>query len=717
MQHNNFIFLNRFHTFYFRQRTPLDILNAIPSAKKEIKISLRTKYRATAITDARQHKVMFDLLFIQIRECMTRYNRDISSFTDMDIEVQDQLMMKQRAIEAINDQQFTQQLFFLLERKNRIKNAFESIEALQPYSLADIDLRNVHKINHFIAIIDLLSSPHLADPAPYLSQIQLKQESTICEGYPTDLPLKNVSIKRLVVKRRKPIPHPKTPTQLTKQAQSTRSSTGDALVKMLSGEMTTGETPSIRTDAPNDPQSDIILEGISLDNEDDVHNFAALLSLIEKNEDVQLKDFEAFSKPVIVPKSMLKFSELCNKFYDEQSKEWQHQKTHTTNLAFYDTFIDIVGDKFVDELDYEHANLYINTLRKLPKNRKKLKEFRDKSIPEIIEMEGSFEPMRSTNVNKNIERLKSVFLWAVQRKYIKINILDKMRIKDKSQKSKVKDLRERFSEDDLSLIYGSDKYTKGKHNRTYEYWVPLLGLYTGARAGELSQLRLNDIYTENKTWLIDFNEEEDKTLKTVNCIRKVPVHKTLVRLGFIKYVQKLKQCFELEITHSNLLFPDLVKGRDGYGDNPAKSFIRHLIALNIKAEGKSFHSLRHTFADERKQADSNPAMTAELMGHEIDNETLGRYGKSYKITLKKAEIDRYTPLSDEQIKKILPFKLWKEFRVINTTSRVINNLIDMNKSIYSDVYLHKAFFKTKSLKVTTPVIVPRKPKKAKETVS
>ena len=58
---------NRFHTFYFRQRTPLDILKAIPSAKKEVKISLRTKCRATAITQARQHKVMFDLLFLKIR--------------------------------------------------------------------------------------------------------------------------------------------------------------------------------------------------------------------------------------------------------------------------------------------------------------------------------------------------------------------------------------------------------------------------------------------------------------------------------------------------------------------------------------------------------------------------------------------------------------------------------------------------------------------------
>ncbi|WP_019025711.1 site-specific integrase [Colwellia piezophila] len=638
-----------------------------------------------------------------------------TSFNELDESIQRELMLKQRAVEAINDQQLTQQLFFLLERKNRIKNAFEHIEALQPYSLADIDLNTVDKINRFIAIIDLLSSPHLSDPAPYIAQLKFKQQSILSSSIGGIS--KAVNIARLVVKRQKKTPLAETPAQLTKQAKTSRNSTGNALVQMIDGQIKTGKTPAIRTDAPDSPTDDIILEGISLDNEEDIHNFSALLKLIESNEDVQLKDFEAFSKPVIVPKSMLKFSELCNKFYDEQSKEWKHQKTHTMNLSCYQTFIDIVGDKFVDELDYPHANLYIDTLRKLPRNRKKSPLFRDKSIEEIIAMESSFEPMPSINVNKNIERLKSVFLWAVQRKYIKINILDKMRVKDKAQKSKTKDLRERFSIDDLSLIFGSDKYTKGKHNRTYEYWVPLLSLYTGARAGELSQLRLNDIYTENGTWLIDFNEEEDKKLKTINCIRKVPVHKTLMRLGFIKYVQQLKNCYEANITHRNLLFPDIVKGRDGYGDNPGKFFIRYLIALKIKSEGKSFHSFRHTFADERKQADSNPAMTAELMGHEIDNETLGRYGKDYKITLKKVEIDRYVTLSDEQIKKILPFKLWKEFRITNTMSKQSNALIDMNKSIYSDKHLHNALFKIQSLKVTPPVIVPRKPRKAPQAVS
>lgn len=700
-----FIYANRFNTFYFRQRTPFDILNAIPCAKKEIKISLQTKCRTKAIEAARHHKVMFDLLFGEIRESMKKREWMTTLFSGLDEGQQRELMLQQRAVEAINDQQFTQQLFFLLERKDRIKKAFDNIDALRPYSLSDIDLGSVDKINRFIAIIDLLSSPTLSDPEPYISQIQFKQKKGLV-NYDTSSNLKSVNIGRMVVKCHKPTPPPSTPSQLTRYAKASRNNAGSVVVDLIKGEMQDGTTPAVRTNT-NNQYEDIILENISLDNEEDTHNFVKLLSLLEKGESVQTKDFETFSKPVIVPKSMLKVSELFNKFYEEQSAEWRDQKTHSTNLSFYNTFIDIVGDIFVDELNYDVANTYINTLRKLPANRNKLSAFRDKSIENLLAMEGTFEPMKTTNANKNIEKIKSVFIWAVQRKYMSVNILDKMRIKDKAQKVQAKDQRDRFNSDDLGQIFGSDKYVKSTHIRTYEYWLPLLGLYTGARLGELSQLRLNDVYKEDNVWLIDFNEQDDKTLKTVNSVRKVPIHKTLVKLGFVKYVQHLQECFLTKTTHSNLLFPDLIKGRDGYGHNSSKAFDRYIRSINVKTPSKSFHSLRHTFSDERKQADENPAMTAELLGHEIDGETLGRYAKSYKITLKKAAIDHYQPLTELQIQRIKPFRLWKEFKPKSSLRKY--TLVDDRKSIHSNKFVHKALAKV--LNIAPPIEVPRKPRK------
>ncbi|MFZ3421326.1 tyrosine-type recombinase/integrase [Vibrio harveyi] len=701
MTTQTFITTNRFNTFYFRQKTPKDILHALPCAKKEIRFSLNTKTRQKALIQARQHKVMLDLLFSQIRDSVNRIERMRETIEELDESTQRELMLKQRAVEAINDQQFTQQLFFLLERKNRIKDTFAHIKALQGYSLSDIDLSSVDKINRFIAIIDLLSSSTLSDPAPYISQLSFKK--TAIKNLDDDPHHKAVNIARMVVKRNKPKPAPETPNQVAKQAKQSRQATGDALVEMLQSEIDTGTTPAIRTN-DQDPKQDIVLEGISLDNEQDTHNFVKLLSLIEQGEDVQLKDFEAFSKPVIVPKSMLKVSELFAKFYDENKAEWKSHKTHSTNLSFYNTFVDIVGDKFVDELDYPDANHYIDILRKLPANRNKLKAFKDKSIEDLLAMEGTFEPMKTANVNKNIERIKSVFLWAVQRKLMQTNILMDMKVKAKNQKVQARNQRLQLDNDDLNALFNSPEYRSGTHARTYQHWLPLLGLYTGARLSELAQLRIQDVYTENGVWLIDFNESEDKSLKTINSVRKVPVHKTLVRLGFIKYLQYLKKAHKNGWIHSDMLLPDVVKGRDGYGHNTGKWFDRHLTKLQIKQNGKSFHSLRHTFADHRKQADENPAMTAELLGHEIDNETMGRYGKDYRITLKKTAIDRYQPLTEAQIKKISKWKLWKEFKPRKAS--FIDAMIDENKSIYKDKNLHKAL--APILGIEPPEIVPRK---------
>ena len=650
---------------------------------------------------------MFDGLFDEIRDNIIMTEHIRSSFKDFDETTQRELMLKQRATEAINDQQYTQQLFFLLERKKRIKHAFEHIDALKHFSLSDIDLSSVDKINHFIAIIDLLSSSTLSDPSPYIQQIKFKpiqnhSDEQNSSGY------KSIRIGQVVVKRNRALP-PETPTQLIKQSKSSRSTAGKTIVEIIDGTIQSDNTPSLHFDTPNNQNEDIVLEGITLDNEEDTHNFVKLLALLEKGEDVSLAELKTFSTPVITPRSMLKVSELCDRFYNERKKEWKDHKTCTTNQSIYKTFIEIVGDVFVDELNYQTANHYIDTLQKLPTNRNKLAAYKDKSIEELLALEGTFEPMKTPNVNKNIERLKSVFLWAVQRQYMSTNILEKMRIKDRAQKVQVKNQRFRFDESDLDAIFNSDKYTKNKHDRTYDYWIPLLGLYTGARLGELSQLRLDDIHTEDKVWVININEKEDKTVKTANGIRSVPIHKALVTLGFIKYVQHLKEMYKTNKLHTNLIFPDVVRGRDGYGHNISKSFDRYLTSVKIKVDGKSFHSLRHTFADEQKQAEENTSVTAEILGHSIDNETLGRYGKDYKITIKKAAIDRYTPLTEAQIKKILPFKLWKEFSINNMLDRTANKIIDSKKSIKSNKHLHRAL--ANALNIEPPVIVPRKPKK------
>lgn len=534
---NNFLIKNQFGIFYFRLKIPQYIAILIPNLKTEIKISLKTKDKSKALKIARHQKVMFDFLFDDLIKSVEMRERTLMAFAELPPMEQDQLLLKQRAKEAINDQQYTQQLFLLLERKDRIKKAFTRFEALSPLSLSDIDLSSVDKINHFVAIIDLLSSPTLIDASPYISEIKLKPKINYTNSNGSTF--KETKIAQLKVSRKKIKPPLSTPDQIKKTSQEHRLAVGNTVLNLVDNDFD--------PDLLLEDQEDILLTGITLENAEDHKNFANLLLMLEKGESVNASDFEAFSKPVIVPKTMLRTSEIFEKYYIEVSPEWKSPKTHTANKAIYQNFLDICGDKFIDQLSYDDARYFIDVMVKLPANRNKLNQFKGKAIADLLAMVGTFEPMTITNVNKNIEKLSSVFLFAERKKYIDKNIFDGMKIRNKVQRKKNALQRDRFDDDDLKKIFNSPPYTKDGFDRTYKYWLPLLGLYSGARLGELAQLRLNDIYTKDRVWLFDFNEDEDKQIKTINGIRQVPIHKSLIKLGFLDYVSHLNGYMNTEL--------------------------------------------------------------------------------------------------------------------------------------------------------------------------
>ena len=45
------------------------------------------------------------------------------------------------------------------------------------------------------------------------------------------------------------------------------------------------------------------------------------------------------------------------------------------------------------------------------------------------------------------------------------------------------------------------------------------------------------------------------------------------------------------------------------------------------------YSFRHTFIDEMKQQEIDESIVAQLVGHECQSITFGRYGKKYPISL------------------------------------------------------------------------------------
>lgn len=121
------------------------------------------------------------------------------------------------------------------------------------------------------------------------------------------------------------------------------------------------------------------------------------------------------------------------------------------------------------------------------------------------------------------------------------------------------DTRLPFSEEDLRALFGSPIHTGQERPDGCAgeagYWLPLMGLYTGARRDELCTLRLADIGTrgspgenEDAIHFIDINNRgEGKSVKNKSSIRQVPLHPELMRLGFMSFVEwrRAKDTFSL----------------------------------------------------------------------------------------------------------------------------------------------------------------------------
>jgi integrase len=137
--------------------------------------------------------------------------------------------------------------------------------------------------------------------------------------------------------------------------------------------------------------------------------------------------------------------------------------------------------------------------------------------------------------------------------------------------------------------------------RAHFYWLPLVGLYTGARVNEICQLNpQTDILEDAETgvnyfWITKDTEADSRITKSVKTgdSRKVPIHKKLIELGFLEYVQKVRAA------GSRLIFPAWEPINRRASGNAEKWFRRFLRDAGLRDETPKemilgMHAFRHT---------------------------------------------------------------------------------------------------------------------------
>lgn len=154
-----------------------------------------------------------------------------------------------------------------------------------------------------------------------------------------------------------------------------------------------------------------------------------------------------------------------------------------------------------------------------------------------------------------------------------------------------------------------------KETTSWKKWSLLLAIYTGARRGELFQLRAEDIKRDQDSglhYILITDEHESQKVKTDNARRRIPVHSKLIEYGFLDVVSSTTGRILSGIDNRNTItswFGRLMSQLD----IDSKTELNHI---------RSFHSFRHSFITKiRNESRENLDLyiLQQIVGHELSN--------------------------------------------------------------------------------------------------
>jgi integrase len=184
--------------------------------------------------------------------------------------------------------------------------------------------------------------------------------------------------------------------------------------------------------------------------------------------------------------------------------------------------------------------------------------------------------------------------------------------------------RRPWAPQELELLFKQPLFAEKTFPSTWKaggaasYWIPLLGLFTGARVGELAQLRRGDVENIDGINVISITDEgESQNVKTTSSVRKVPLHSALVDLGFLGYVESLG------CGPSTTLWPALRLREGKSGGYFSQWFGEYRRGLGL-GKYPDFHCFRHTMRTALADAEVAEPTIDALLGHEASGSTGAR---------------------------------------------------------------------------------------------
>lgn len=589
--------LRRNHTYYIRIPIPRCLNNIVKS--REIRYSLHTNDYFEALERLRRESYRADCLI----RCIMRIEKSCLLFDDNDIDAA--LMQRLDDID-----------YFCQDNYSSIRKVSKTFKDISLFSLEKLDSLDRYEIEQNDAVFD-----H-----------KMCQTSAFVRSYLTKL----------------------------KDKPTTSSSTKQLINKVLLGNVHIGSLAKNMNLRKENKLWYIELlhrlDDIEIDTESRIQTIAK--GKIYQTPDPRIRclsDALTIKKQnelaCYIPKSKTKWDDIVQKLnvYRKNRKNTA-DTTLQDNFTYANTLKSLLKREYVEDITYQDCRDVSEYIYNIPKNWKQ--NFPNSELYDIVrDTSLTYENLSKKTMKKYIVFLKSLLLFARKEKLDVISdfsdALDIPLIQDGDEIN-----IESYTQDELVKIFGSNLYPSRYDRKHFaKFWIPLIGLYTGARLNEICQLYVDDIRKENGISYFNITRDRpDQFTKNTQSIRKVPIHSKLIELGFLDFVKEVKKSKKDRIFYS-LTF----QKKNHYAGSSSTAYGRYLDKIGITDRSKVFHSFRHNIETILAHKKVPQSMINAMCGWKNKSIPELNYLDKYPLSVLQKEMESLQyPYLDKCFEKLMP---------------------------------------------------------------
>ncbi len=342
------------------------------------------------------------------------------------------------------------------------------------------------------------------------------------------------------------------------------------------------------------------------------------------------------SNPPSEPERGRCLGDLIDKFNRERSDAWS-TSTKKNYIIITRVIEEVCGrDTPLSAIDKDYCRSVRDVLKRLPSNYQKKAATRGRSIAEAMEIAAVLQMplLQPATINAHLIKFGAIIRFGRDEGWVLGNPMADIEVNDPVDAS---EKRDPFNLDQLTAIFHSEPWASPAEKtgeKPSRFWVPLLALFSGARLGEICGLRTDEIVDRDCIPVIHVRDRPDRHTKGRKS-RFIPVHSTLVELGFIAFVEERRKL------GSAMLFPEQKSNSlDHWGDDVSDWFKRLVKRLGLEGRKLTMHSFRHSFEDALREADLHDTPLGNALTGRRTGGVSRDYGKGFSTSRLSAAVER-----------------------------------------------------------------------------